>query len=114
VIAENFEPVQKKCQIFWLFFKFNFLIGMSVQSSSHQKAYLIASVLILQEPKNAENRKLSWENDEAQTQKLNQGRIIKKIGFFSSKFQPEQKCFLGFVKKQIKGIIFCQETLIFG
>jgi hypothetical protein len=31
----------------------------SLESLSH----LIASVLILQEPKTAENRKLSWEND---------------------------------------------------
>ncbi len=44
--------------------------------------------------------KIRKENDEAQTQKLNQGRIIKNIGFFSSKFQPEQKCFLGFVKNR--------------
>jgi hypothetical protein len=43
--------------------------------------HLIASVFILQEPKTAENRKLFSENDEAQTQKLNQGRIIKKWRF---------------------------------
>jgi hypothetical protein len=74
-------------------------VGTKFQSSE-SLSHLIASVLILQEPKTAENRKLSWENDEAQTQKLNQGRIIKKIGFFSSKFQPEQKCFLDFVKNR--------------
>jgi hypothetical protein len=62
--------------------------------SSESLSHLIASVLILREPKTAENRKLSWENDEAQTLKLNQGRIIKKIGIFSSKFQPELKFFL--------------------
>jgi hypothetical protein len=67
---------------------------------SESLSHLIASVLILQEPKTAENRKLSWENDEAQTQKLNQGRIIKKNGFFSSKFQPKQKRVLGFVKNR--------------
>jgi hypothetical protein len=54
--------------------------------------------LILQEPKTAENRKLFLENDEAQAQKLNQGRIIKKVDIFHRKFQPEQKFFLDFVK----------------
>jgi hypothetical protein len=43
-------------------------------------------VFILQEPKAAENRKLFLENDEAQTQKLNQGRIIIKIGIFHQSF----------------------------
>jgi hypothetical protein len=40
--------------------------------------------LILQEPKTAENRKLSWENDEAQTQKLNQGQPenVEKTSYF--------------------------------
>jgi hypothetical protein len=48
-------------------------VGTKFQSSK-SLSHLIASVLIPQEPKTAENRKLSWENDEAQTQKLNQGR----------------------------------------
>jgi hypothetical protein len=74
-------------------------VGTKFQSSE-SLSHLIASILILQEPKTAENRKLSWENDEAQTLKLNQGRIIIKIGIFLSKFQPEQKCFLGFVKNR--------------
>jgi hypothetical protein len=57
----------------------NFIINRDVGTkfqSSESLSHLIASVLILEEPKTAENRKLSWENDEAQTQKLNQGRII--------------------------------------
>jgi hypothetical protein len=51
---------------------------MPVESLSH----LIASVFILRESITAINRKLFSENDEAQAQKLNQCRIIKKLAFF--------------------------------
>ncbi len=54
--------------------------------SSESLSHLIASVFILQERKTAENRNLFWENDEAQTQNLGQGRIIKKIDIFHQKF----------------------------
>jgi hypothetical protein len=40
----------------------------------------------IQEPKAAEKRKLFLENDEAQTQKLNQGHIFIKIGIFHRSF----------------------------
>jgi hypothetical protein len=53
--------------------------GRKLQSSESR---LTADVFILQEPKTAENREHSWENDEAQAQKLNQGRIVIKFGFF--------------------------------
>jgi hypothetical protein len=94
-VSESF-PLRHEEPIFRHFIRD---VGTKFQSSE-SLSHLIASVLILQEPKTAKNRKLSWENDEAQTQKLNQGRIIKKIGFFSSKFQPEQKCFLDLVKNR--------------
>jgi hypothetical protein len=47
-----------------------------------------------QEPKTAENRKLFPENDEAQAQKLNHGRIIRKIGIFNRNFNCTGKVFL--------------------
>jgi hypothetical protein len=68
-------------------------VGTKFQSSE-SLSHLIASVLILQEPKTAENRKLSWENDEAQTQKLNQGRIIKKMAFFRQNSNQNRNVFL--------------------
>jgi hypothetical protein len=76
----------------------------SSKSCSHQKAYrtqqdylishLIASVFILQESKTAENIKIFSENDKAQAQKLNQDRIIKKIGAFHQNFNCYGKVFL--------------------
>jgi hypothetical protein len=55
--------------------------------------------LILQESITAENRKLFSENDEAQAQKLNQGRIIIKIGIFYQNFNCSGKVFFWFYKK---------------
>jgi hypothetical protein len=49
---------------------------------SESLSHSIPGVFILQEPKTAENRKLYLENDEAQAQRLNQGRIFKKMAFF--------------------------------
>ncbi len=70
---------------------------------------LIAGVFILKEPKIAENRKVFLENDEAQTQKLNQGHIIKKIGIFNRSLGN----FFWFCRKIGKHFIFCVETWIF-
>jgi hypothetical protein len=67
--------------------------GRKLQSSE-SLSHLIASVFILQESITAENRKLFSGNDEAQAQKRNQGRIIKKIGIFHRNFNCYDKDFL--------------------
>jgi hypothetical protein len=61
---------------------------------SESLSHLIASVFILQESKTAENKKLFSEKDEAQAQKLNQGRIMIKIGIFYQRFNCLGKVFL--------------------
>ncbi len=88
-------------------------VGTKFQSSE-SLSHLIASVLILQEPKTAENRKLSWENDEAQTIKTEARSHNQKNWLFFDKIPTRTEMFSWFCKKQIKGIIFCLETLIFG
>ncbi len=64
--------------------------------SSESLSHLISDVFILQEPKTAENRKIFLENDDAQAQKLNQGRIIIKFGSFRQNFKPNRNVFLVF------------------
>jgi hypothetical protein len=61
---------------------------------SESLSHLIASVFIIRESTTAKNRKLFSENNEAQAQKLNQGRIIKKIGIFHRNFNCYDKDFL--------------------
>jgi hypothetical protein len=62
--------------------------------SSESLSHLIAGVFILPDSKTAENRKKIWENDEAQAQKLNQGRIIIKIYYFRQNSNQNWNVFL--------------------
>ncbi len=61
----------------------------------------MTGVFILQESITVENRKLLLENDEAQTQKLIQGRIIIKIDIFHRNF-IQNWIFSWFCKKKKK------------